>query len=87
MNQTIEAMNDFKIVNRPSKTRAGHDKYNKLLPCLKNLANDKAVEVRMEDYGFSKLPPFRASIQRAAKHAGLQASACEQHGAVYVFTK
>ena len=84
---TISAMNEFKITARPIVVGAYKGKYEKLYVALKNLANDRAIELPASYLEGKDFKSWRNSMRTATKKQGIEARIVQQNGAIYIFKR
>jgi hypothetical protein len=83
MTNDIEALNDFKVVDKP--TDIGYETpYMKIARACKLLATDKAIELPVS---FFKTKNYRPSISNAGKRLGIKIKSVVKNGVVFIFKK
>jgi hypothetical protein len=85
--ETIEALSEFKIVAKPTVTSNYKGKYDKLYIALKNLANDRSIELPNSVLGNCKINSFRTNIRQQAKKRGINVAIIQQNGSIFIFKK
>lgn len=86
-NETIDSLTDFKISPKPQIIKYGRGKYEKLYVALKNLANDRAIEFSYSILEGKKFNNWRSGVCATAKKRGLDISAIQQNGSIFIFKK
>jgi ketopantoate reductase len=88
MTETIEALNEFTVVEKPAEKRTYAGKFDKMFLALKNLANDKALSVPMSYIGSTKFPNWLMHIKTTAKKKfQMKVHAIQEHGVIKVFRR
>ena len=83
MTNDIEALNDFKVVDKP--TDIGYETpYLKIARACQLLANEKAIELPVS---FFNTKNFKPSISNAGKRIGIKIKTVVKNGVVFIFKR
>ena len=82
MTNDIEALNDFKVIDKPLDLGASETPYLKIARAVKLLANDKCIELPLT---FFKTKHFRASLSTQAKRLGVKIRSTIKNQTVYIW--
>ena len=84
MTDDIEALNDFKIVDKPKTLDTYVTEYSKIAKACSLLNGEKCIELPLS---FFKTKNFKPSIHNAGKRIGIKIKSVIQNGVVYIWKK
>ncbi len=88
MTQTIDALNEFEVVEKPKDVKAYQGKYEKLFLALKNLANDKSLSIPLSYIGETKFLNWLTYVKTyGKKHHGMKLHAILENGIIKAFRR
>lgn len=87
MNEVIDALNTFEIVEKTGELALTRNKYAKLLLAVKNLASTKAIKLDPKTLSTTKLQYFRTALNQSGKKMGLKIGVSEKDGYWFVFNR
>lgn len=84
MTEDVEALNAFKVIDKPEGIEISETPYMKIARAVKLLANDKCIELPET---FFKTKNFKPSISSAGKRLGIKIRSTLKNHTVYIWRK